>query len=227
MPLDRKINDANFEMSFINQDGLTSTEIITQQDIDHFCSIYNVDSYAPGRISTLFKFELLNLSKQGINPKVILEEITNLESASSSSRTKPETIFNHPPLKGLHHKHFLPNSISSIAINMDIGAGGDKGRKKIIGDIIKESGEPKFTADLINKIVESVTTLPLQSRSDQSKLTGEWVIYLPYEGQNYYLSACKHSTKDDPRDEIIFSNIDTVAFKEWPELKSHFQAVNS
>ncbi|GEM_PF-563064 len=227
MPLERKFEDANFKLHFVNVDGSTSIENVTQQDIDDFCTDFNIDSYAPGRISTLFKFEVLSLSKQGINPKIILEEISNLESAVSISRTKPETVFNHPPLKGLHHKHFLPNAISSIAINMDNGAGGDKGRRKIIEDLIKESGETVFTEDLIEEIIKSVTTDSFKARSDQNKLTGEWIIYLPYQDQNYYLSACKHSTKEDPRDEKIYSNIDTVVFREWPELKTHLQAINS
>ncbi|AUC05508.1 hypothetical protein BVG18_00405 [Acinetobacter lwoffii] len=227
MPLERKFEDVNFKLHFVNADGSKSKENVTQQDIDDFCNDFNIDSYAPGRISTLFKFEVLSLSKQGINPKIILEEISNLESAVSISRTKPETVFNHPPLKGLHHKHFLPNSVSSIAINMDNGAGGDKGRRKIIENLIKESGETVFTEDLIKKIIKSVTTEPFKARSDQNKLTGEWIIYLPYQDQNYYLSACKHSTNEDPRDEKIYSNIDTVVFREWPELKTHLQAINS
>jgi len=173
MPLERKFEDVNFKLHFVNADGSKSKENVTQQDIDDFCNDFNIDSYAPGRISTLFKFEVLSLSKQGINPKIILEEISNLESAVSISRTKPETVFNHPPLKGLHHKHFLPNSVSSIAINMDNGAGGDKGRRKIIENLIKESGETVFTEDLIKKIIKSVTTEPFKARSDQNKLTGE------------------------------------------------------
>lgn len=227
MPLERKIEDANFELQFVNPDGSTSIENVSQQNIDDFSNTFNIDSYAPGRISTLFKFELLSLYKQGINPKIILEEISNLESAVSISRTKPETVFNHLPLKGLHHKHFLPNSISSIAINMDNGAGGKRGRIKIIENLMKDSGETVFTESLLNKIIESVTTIPLKSRADQSKLTGEWIIYLPYQDQNYYLSACKHSTRDAPRDEKIYSNIDTVVFREWPELKSYLQTINS
>lgn len=227
MPLERKFEDANFKLRFVNPDGSTSIENVTQQDIDDFCNAFNIDSYAPGRISTLFKFELLILSKQGINPKIILEEISHLESTTSTSKTKPETVFIHPPLKGLYHKHFLPNSISSIAINMDNGAGGKRGRMKTIENLLRESSETVFTENLLNNIIESVTTIPFSSRAEKSELTGEWIIYLPYQDQNYYLSACKHSTREDPRDEKIYSNIDTVVFREWPELKTHLQAINS
>jgi hypothetical protein len=163
---------------------------------------------------------------QGINPEIILEEILHLESASSLSKTKPEDFFKHPPLKGLYHKHFLPNSISSIAINMDNGAGGKRGRIKTIENLLRESSETVYTESLLKNIIESVTTTPFASRAENNKLTGEWIIYLPYQDQNYYLSACKHSTRKDPRDEKIYSNIDTVVFREWPELKSHLEAIN-
>lgn len=227
MPLERKFKDANFKISFTNQDGSVSTENVTQQDIDNFCNAFGVDSYAPGRISTLFKFELISLSMQGINPEIVLEEILHLESSTSTSKTKPETVFNHPPLKGLFHKHFFPNLISTIAINMDNGAGGKRGRIKTIENLLRESNETVFTESLLNNIIESVTTIPFNSRAEKSELTGEWIIYLPYQDQNYYLSACRHSTKKDPRDEKIYSNIDSVVFSEWPELKFHLQTINS
>ncbi|MCO7255257.1 hypothetical protein KSI86_13925 [Dickeya oryzae] len=51
-------------------------------------------------------------------------------------------------------------------------------------------------------------------RSQEKKLTGHWIIYAIYKGENYYLSLAKHT--DDESE--IRTQIDAICVPEFPFL---------
>ena len=53
-----------------------------------------------------------------LNAYTILDTIKTLERVGCRSKLKAETEFMRPPLKGLWHKHYLPNNIQSFARNL-------------------------------------------------------------------------------------------------------------
>jgi hypothetical protein len=91
-------------------------------EITNFANIFGLERAAPGRCSILLVFGLWGGFKSGsLNPAKVVNEIRVLEGIGSPSRLKAPVEFKHPPLKGLWHKHYLPDGIRSMAWNIQKG----------------------------------------------------------------------------------------------------------
>jgi len=66
-----------------------------------------------------------------------------------------------------------------------------------------------FTADVVQGHFRRL--------QDDGRITGEWIVFAKYEGQNYYLSLATH---DRTTHQHIRQHIDAICVQEFPFLKT-------
>lgn len=163
-----------------------------------------------GRISRCFWFDLLVLDQRyKVGVRSVLQPLLDLESGELTNGTKPETLFTRLPLRGLWHKHwfsarFLPANLLAVAQR--------KGSMDWIWDVAKEGDI--MTEELISQIAHRMTVQAYENRHAAKQITGEWIIYLPRAGLNYYLCLGTHLTGDERLDE----KIRTLCVLDFPDI---------
>lgn len=179
----------------INRKG--KSFIVTSSDLDSFSRAFIPDEKIRRRCSERFVLDLYVYAEtDGLNPAVVIEEITNLETNSEKSRTKPATAFSRLPLKGLWHKHFF--SYHFIAKNMQI-ANGRGNISAVIDRVLKKYDGMDNTIENCSSIAREIAAGNQQlfeSRSDSNQLTGEWIVFAKVDGLNYYMCLEFHDSDD-------------------------------
>ncbi|GAA4493314.1 hypothetical protein [Pseudaeromonas paramecii] len=177
-----------------------------------------IDEILGGRYSLLFLLDLYHsFENRSITLDAIMHEVKCLEGEINQSRTKPASQFSRPPLKGLWHKHFYDSNISGMVQNM-MNALNTYSIPYFESKIeeAKTSGiEQYMTVEDIPHIVEDIVSRNLQKRSEEQRMTGEWIIYANHNGVNYYLCIAKHKEGD----ESIRKRLDAACLLEFPFLK--------
>ena len=129
------------------------------------------------------------------------------------SRTKKATPFKIPPLIGLWHKHYFQASFIAKNLSLELSKGENfkqafwrTGRKLglIYGQDINNPRE--FSDHLAHEVVSRF----YKKRSGESRLTGEWIVYIPIDGKNYYLTLGSHG-----ENEKVWANVQ-ACFKSLP-----------
>lgn len=144
------------------------------------------------RISLCFWFDLLVLDQRyHVGVHSVLQPLLDIEGSETPTGTKPATPFTRLPLKGLWHKHwftarFLPANLLAVA--------ACKGSMDWIWEVANEGDV--LTPALMNQIAHRMTVQAYKNRHAAKKITGEWIIYLPRSGLNYYLCLGTHLTGD-------------------------------
>lgn len=178
-----------------------------------FAAEVGLGSIVPDRYSKLFVFKLwLYAHVHGIEIPSILEEMKALEGLPNKApATKPATQFVRPPLKGLWHQHFFSARFvgHNIATHM-LGKRLEETVKRIFDPV----RSPTVTREMIGEMAHAVTHGALEERENQSKLTGEWIVFTKHQGQNYYLTLATHTTEDQQ----TFDEISSMAYAEFPFL---------
>jgi hypothetical protein len=146
-------------------------------------------------------------------PAKIASAVMELEQIGQSCGTKSAAPFNHPPLKGLWHKHYVYDGLASMAKNID-NALGKKGLDQIIRNFYNP-GTAGVPMEETAKRIANAITAKYPDRSRKRKLTGEWIIFARYENHNYYLCLGKHGD-----DFGIYKNIKESCIDEFPFLSS-------
>lgn len=190
-----------------------------ERDLEFFFELMEMldfEAITQGRYSTTFLIGLLNIHMQEQSIEPIIDEIKALENLEGfESRTKPATQFQRSPLKGLWHKHFFIGNIGSIAQNLINSYSSQGGLKKIIEDVCVGSGESVITKNTVNQLLKVLVGDSFEKRSDEKKLTGEWIIYHEVDNKKYYLTVAGHNFNDDD----IANNIKDLALFEYPIFK--------
>ena len=140
-------------------------------------------------------------------------EIKYLEGLSSSTQTKPSSEFRGASLKGLWHKHFMPNYVGVVAQNIMNQLNNDK-LKMLIESVI---GSDEITEELINTLSRRIVNDSIEERAKVEKLTGEWIVFAKENDLNYYLCVCTHNTGD----EIIAHKIKTACVPEFAFISKY------
>jgi hypothetical protein len=170
------------------------------------------------RISELLLVDVYVLNTEfGVSPDSVLGAIHEVENGESPTGIKAASKFKNLPLKGLWHKHYF--SAHFIAKNLQMGL-GKKGLGKIIRETLDPAKSPVITREMIGELSRRVTREPLEERNQAKKLTGEWVIYLPHEGKNYYLCCTTHGTGD----QLIHDRIVQHCPRDFPDLLNWWKA---
>lgn len=189
------------------------------EELAAFADIYGLERAASGRYSLLLLYGLYYLGNAGrLNPAKVMEEIKALEGLRQSSRTKPASIFRrNQPLKGLWHKHYLEDGMSSMAINLQKGMRkyGIPCAKRMVEEA-QESGEERYFSEKdVLSIARDAVEGNWKRLMEESALTGQWIIFAQHDGNNYYLCVANHTTGDQK----IRDQIDAICVQEFPFLK--------
>ena len=165
-----------------------------------------------GRYSYLFVQKLIELMHKGEGVSRVVREIKCLEGFSTSTM-KAETKVNRGLIKGLRHKHYLPSGIDSFSKNLEMQLNKCSNQIRVDYQTILKS---KVLTDL--EKADQIARLAVSKyseRSDERKLTGEWIIFHKYQDKNYYLDISCHKDSE----ETIAANLKKNCLIEFPEFK--------
>ncbi len=140
-----------------------------------------------------------------------------LEGIGPPSKLKAAIQNKYAPLKGLWHKHYLEDGPRAMALNIL------KGLKRYSIPVFqhrideaKAAGEERYvTAEDIEAISTDAVYGNWMRLAAAEALTGEWIMFAQYEGQNYYLALATH---DSNTHDQVRQQIDAVCCQEFPFL---------
>lgn len=189
---------------------------INQCEVDEYRNFIKEYAQISGVLTDVFIVDLMCHEKvHGINLFQVFQSLKDEENGSSDSGLKKATQFKRRPLKGLWHRHYLSgrfilhnvrneNStkklhaiMSKITEGIDLSTLNDVERWKLSGEI-----------------AYGVVSKPFEKRRERQSLTGEWIVFAKYNGENYYLCLATHSQGD----ENIFKKINEFCLPECPFL---------
>lgn len=167
-----------------------------------------------------------------IDPHAISDELEKIEGRSPRrSLTKPPKEFKHRPLQGLWRKHWFQADFMMSNIRLEILRIGES----VIKNALRKSYADGvfdgkiFTEDQAKAIAFDIAKAGYEDRAKRGsdpnygRLTGEWIVYAPFNGKNYYLTLATHNELAHQ----IFKRCLPALF-EFPRLNSHkaFSALN-
>jgi hypothetical protein len=154
------------------------------------------------RVSDYFVAQLKHLLEEGrVHTESIVDEINYLEDPKDRTRTKKAKKFSGGRLKGFWHTHFFNGDVSQQATNYLKLLNKEGAVELIIKDIMAETDDPAIIA---KKIAERIVPQQFDDITNKKSWTGDWVIYAKYEGKNYYLMICKHSSQGEDTDHLYY-----------------------
>ena len=122
----------------------------------------------------------------------VLWEIEHLEKGIETT-TKPASQFKFPPLHPFWHKHFSSyrHTLRNIGERWNVSrGGGNRDLKAMIDRVADECGrDPDLWP---KKIAHDCIIGALEERSADRRMSGDWIIFAKYNGQNYYLDLATH-----------------------------------
>lgn len=188
---------------------------VTSSDLDSFSRAFVTDEKVRSRCSERFLLDLYVYAEtDGLNPAVVIEEITNLDANSEQSRTKPASVFSRLPLKGLWHKHFFSSHF--IAKNMQI-ANGKGNIEAIVEQVFKNYEGMDKTVDncfAVAKEIAAGNQRLFDNRAGNDQLTGEWIVFAKVDNLNYYLCLEFHGSDD----QTIYDKVIAACKNDFEEL---------
>jgi hypothetical protein len=127
------------------------------------------------------------------------------------SKTKKAEPFRRGLLVGLWHKHYFQTAFLAKNIQLEFSKGENfkqafwrTGKK--LGLVYGEDTTHEFWNHLIHEVVTGF----YKRRARENNLTGEWIVYMPIDGRNYYLTLGSHGG-----DETVWANVQ-ACFKSLP-----------
>jgi hypothetical protein len=200
------------DFNFSDQNGKDVTG-----ELEHFANLFRLERLMPGRYSKLLLLQLFGGFKSGmLDPSRVINEIESLEGGPKS-QLKPAARFRKPPLKGLWHKHYLPDGLFAMAQNLQnaLSTYGIPWFQEQVR-LAEESGEQRYlhATDVaaIRSITDDAVSGNWARRSAAGRLTGEWIVFAKKDNVNFYL--CLGSHKDDQQK--LRTNIDSICWAEFP-----------
>ena len=157
-----------------------------------FVQLYGLDRLIPNRYSEVLIVDLMmSLELNGINPRHIIDEIKRLEALNDDGYTKEATQFKHEPLHPLWHQHYFSAHYLVPNIQNEINK-----TFKTIWD--KSMGEEGSTIERkhIDNLVHNVVHGTIETRSNEKRITGEWLVFSKEAAGNIYLCMATHTTGD-------------------------------
>lgn len=157
-----------------------------------FVQLYGLDRLIPNRYSEILIVDLImSLELNGIDPSHIIDEIKRLETLNVDGYTKEATQFKREPLHPLWHQHYfsahylVPNIQNEINKNFKTIWDKSMGAE---GSVI----EHKHIDKLVHNMVEGT----IETRSNEKRITGEWLVFSKEATGNIYLCMATHTTGD-------------------------------
>jgi len=187
---------------------------ITHDRLAEFAELTGLELAAPNRYSWILVADMLiNLEVNGIDPTQIVHEIKALENPTKISHAKPATQFKHPPLYPLWHKHYFSAHFLAHNIHAELNRGGKL--EKLVEEVLDPNKSPVITKEMINELSHRVTHEPFESRANDGRITGEWLVFAKHNGQNHYLCMATHDTGD----QAIFDKLAYACKRQFPMIE--------
>lgn len=186
--------------------------------VQGFARFIGLEQAAPGRYSLLLVLALFGGAQSGmLNPAKVVREICALEGIGPPSKLKPPIQNKHPPLKGLWHKHYLEDGRRAMASNIKKGLGrfGLPLMQQRADDAAAAGIERPVPLDELDEIITDGVYGNWMRLAASEALTGEWLVFAKYEGQNYYLALATH---DSNTHDQVRQKIDALCCEEFPFL---------
>ena len=166
------------------------------------------------RISQLFWWDMyVGYELCKLNCIAVIDMVKNLEEGEPFSGVKPATLFKHPPLKGLWHKHYY--SGGNVPQNV-INQLGEGGLRKIAEEFTREKIPANERTSRARQVAGTTVVNALENRGSSGKLTGEWLIFAKHKLGSLYLSLGFH----DAGDNVLFNRIEKHHPGHFPELST-------
>ena len=185
-----------------------------------FAEMIGLEAAVSNRYSALLLLGLYGgLKSEQLNPAKVVNEVRALEGIAQPSSLKGPIRFKYPPLKGLWHKHYLPDGLPTMTRNVQnaLRVYGLPYFRTMI-DEARATGEQRFvTAEHVRHIANDAVHGNLQRRIADHTMTGEWIIYAKHEGENYYLCLATH---DEATHALVRQQINAICCKEFPFLSA-------
>jgi hypothetical protein len=149
------------------------------------------------RVSIPLAIRMLTVCESTGDRPHIVHELDVLEGTRTTSNTKSAGEFKHPPLKGLRKKHFSSPRymFENIGLHWGLKQYGNENRgnrrfTQLLTDVAENFGDnpAQWPGVLAHKFVID----GYAHRAAARRLTGDWIIYSVYQGQNYYLDLATH-----------------------------------
>jgi hypothetical protein len=136
----------------------------------------------------------------------IVAELRYLEGLCPTN-TKIEDQFKHLPLKGLWKKHYRRGDLKSFVRNL-INEQGPKGKNllRIIEEEFAAEKSGYFTKELAGRIVHRSVFDFYAQRSQERRMTGEWIFFAEHGERRYYLCVGSHEVADIDHHAFIMRN---------------------
>jgi hypothetical protein len=151
------------------------------------------------RISTVFLAQAYSSEINGIFDTFDLTTpIKYLEGAELKVNTTKADQFKHQPLTGLYKIHFnsarfLPKNLS----NFIRSKAGDEHFNKIWLQAVANSNSEYLDESFIKYLTHHITVDPIEIKSQNKTMTGEWVVFHKHNNQNYYLTIASHKESNE------------------------------
>jgi hypothetical protein len=188
------------------------TKRIPGEERTKFAKTFRLDDLIPNRYTEILVVDLMmSLEINGIDPRHIIDEIKRLE-ALGEGYTKEATQFKHAPLHPLWHQHYF--SAHFLVDNIQ----NELRRKGAWDDIFQKSLGPegsRITEEQIQKLVHEAVEGTVQKRSDEKRVTGEWLVFSRGSTGNIYLCMASHTTGDHN----ICSKVAYCCERQFPSLE--------
>lgn len=168
------------------------------------------------RVSTVFLAQAFSFEKLR---RFCIFDLTNpikvMEGLAEYNDSPLEDQFKHPPLTGLYKRHFssprfMAKNLSNYLQSKQGQAHFDRVFKE--ASKINESGfvDEEFTS----YIAHHMTIDSLSVKSKSNKMTGEWIVFHKYEGNNYYLTVASHQEGNEKiyKRVLLACNVDSFPF---------------
>lgn len=168
------------------------------------------------RLSNLLKRQLQEMLDSGRDVDAVTKEINYLEGLINETKTKKEAQFNKGKLRGFWHKHYFLGTIKQIAINTSNHIQASDNFQKINEEALISSNSLN---DYANNLAKNILKSTLKVKKENSSLTGDWIIYIPYDNLNYYLMLSEHSFRGENTDHL-YDKLITECQEQFPFIFS-------
>ncbi|HAU8253868.1 TPA: hypothetical protein I7148_21680 [Vibrio vulnificus] len=187
---------------------------LSYNDAKEYANWIGIERYIPNERYSLALVADIHFHEKffGICPEEILDAIADNEDPDRSVGIKSATEFRKLPLKGLWHKHYF----SARFIGHNLWNQTRNGKlEKLVREVYDPKVSPVVTRAMNEEFAKRLVSGSLEERQDQNKLTGEWIVFAKYKGNNYYLCLGTHNGED----QWIRNKIELVCTKEFSFLK--------
>jgi hypothetical protein len=167
-----------------------------------------------GKCSNVIRNEIAEgMRQRTISAFAVYDEIGQMEGSDPPCHigTKPAAPFKRD-LAGLMHKHYKGSSLASYALNHINHWQRRKNQTEFL-EIIAEF----IRGGHVGKLTHGLVLGAHMGRHSAGQMTGEWIVYAPIAGINYYLTLATHKEPSAVKERV------RNCFTEFPVLQTHLR----